>query len=285
MEGGMGGGRDDEDSGPELIEGDGRRDGWRRRGRGQRDRKSVTVVPNMSEASSYSTDLAKMRNALLSSVSSRLHSNGIGNDEVQLEFLAGSMQMNDLTNFLCNGFNMESRIFKDDSQMGEGVNTQPSQSQSLIYDYNHQPGSLYAIPSIKDIYHHSLLLDKDPSSQYERVCENKRPFEYTDNMSLWKKMRSNPKSKITIMEPKCHQPEQDSDVTKFVVAMRRNPKLSDKVTTLQKLVSPFGKVSPQEFGDKLQIDLNSRGLCLVPVSVTEKVKMHDAENEQGQLLL
>ncbi|KOM47244.1 hypothetical protein LR48_Vigan07g094800 [Vigna angularis] len=270
----------------------------------------------MSEASSYSTDLAKMRNALLSSVSSRLHSNGIGNDEVQLEFLAGSMQMNDLTNFLCNGFNMESRIFKDDSQMGEGVNTQPSQSQSLIYDYNHQPGSLYAIPSIKDIYHHSLLLDKDPSSQYERVCENKRPFEYTDNMSLWKKMRSNPKSKITIMEPKCHQPEQDSDVTKFVVAMRRNPKLSDKVTTLQKLVSPFGKtdtssvlheashhikllqaqirtlfqmlsfsyintikdhtqVSPQEFGDKLQIDLNSRGLCLVPVSVTEKVKMVD----------
>ncbi|TKY64889.1 dimerization protein [Spatholobus suberectus] len=266
----------------------------------------------MSEASPYTVDVANMRNGnLLPSVSSRLHC--YGNDEVQLEMLEGSLQMNDLIN----GFNIESIIFNNDSQLGNGVHTQPSQTQSLIYDYNHHPGSLYAIPSSKDISQQSLSLDKDPS-QYEGVCGNarKRPFEYTDNMSLWKKIKSNSKSKITIMEPKWHQAKEVSKIIpphKLHVPTRRNQKLSDKVTTLQKLVSPFGKTDTasvlheaslyikllqeqiqtlfqmlsfsyissikdpriQECGDKLQVDLRSRGLCLVPVSITEKVTMVD----------
>lgn len=83
-------------------------------------------LPNMSEASSYSIDIAKMRNALLSSVSSRFNCYGnsnnskvinckhfkylnsvtklfcliffgnSGNDEAQFEILEGSMHMNDL---------------------------------------------------------------------------------------------------------------------------------------------------------------------------------------------
>ncbi|CAJ1840438.1 unnamed protein product [Sphenostylis stenocarpa] len=212
------------------------------------------VVPNMSEASSFSIDIAKMRNALLSSVSSRLHCYG-DDDEAQFEILEGSMQMNDQTNrislsrnFLSNGFNMESRILNNDSQLIEGVNAEPCQSQSQSYDYNHHQGSLYGIPRFKDIYQHSLLLDKDPSSQYGvRLC--------------------------------------------LLVPMRRNPKLSDKVTTLQKLTDTASvlheaslyikllqaqiRVSHQECGDKLQVDLRSRGLCLVPVSMTEKVTMDD----------
>ncbi|KAL2329613.1 hypothetical protein Fmac_017194 [Flemingia macrophylla] len=221
---------------------------------------------NMSETSPSSIDIAKMRTALLSSIYSRLHC--YGNDEVQLEVLEGSMQRNDLIN----GFNMESRMFNNDSQLGKGVYTEPSQTQShsetLIYDFNHHPGSLYGIPSRKDISQQSLLLYKDPfRSQHEGL----------------------------------HVP------------MRRNQKLSDKVTTLQKLVSPFGKTDTasvlheasinikllqaqirtlfqmlsfsyfstikdphtQECGDQLQLDLRSRGLCLVPISITEKVTMVD----------
>ncbi|RDX80069.1 Transcription factor bHLH103, partial [Mucuna pruriens] len=279
----------------------------------------------MSETSPFSIDIAKMRNALLPSVSSRHHC--YGNDEVQLEILEGSMQMNDLTLCVCNslfnghfhsnGFNLESRIFNNDSQLGKGVYTQLA-SQSLICDYNHHPGSLYAIPSSKDISQQSLLLDKDPSlSQYEGVCGNarKRPFEYTD-MSLWEKLKSNSKSKTTIMEPKWHQAKEVSEIIprhKLHAPMRRNQKLSDKVTTLRKLVSPFGKTDTasvlheaslyikllqaqirtlfqllsfsyfstiknphtQECGDKLQVDLRSRGLCLVPISITENVTMVD----------
>ncbi|KAG4401955.1 hypothetical protein GLYMA_02G094000v4 [Glycine max] len=289
-------------------------------------------LPNMSEASSYSIDIAKMRNALLSSVSSRF--NCYGNDEAQFEILEGSMHMNDLIDFHINGFNMESRIFNNYSQLGQGVHTQPSQSQSLIYDYNHYPGSLFAIPSSKEISQQSLLLDKDPS-QYEglerglQVCGNarKRPFEYTDNMSLWKKVKSNSKSKITIMEPKWHQAKEVSEIIpphkvtkikKLHVPMMTNQKLSNKITTLQKLVSPFGKtdtasvlqeaslyikllqaqirtlfqmlsftyfstindphtqlVSRQECADKLEVDLRSRGLCLVPISITDKITKVD----------
>ncbi|XP_027351467.1 transcription factor bHLH114-like [Abrus precatorius] len=95
--------------------------------------------------------------------------------------------------------------------------------------------------------------------------------------------------------------------------MRRNQKLSDKVTILQKLVSPFGKTDTasvlheaslyikllqaqiqtlfqmlsfsytsttkvphmQDCGDKLLVDLRSRGLCLVPISITQTVTMED----------
>ncbi|XP_020231942.1 transcription factor bHLH110 isoform X1 [Cajanus cajan] len=263
----------------------------------------------MSETSPSTIDIAKMRNALLSSISSRLHC--YGNNEVQLDILERSMQMNDLIN----DFNMESRMFNNDSQLGKGDYTQPSQSQSLIYDHNHHPGSLYGIPSSKDISQQSLLLDKDPFlSQYERVYgkARKSPFEYTGNMPLWKKM----KSKITIMEPKWYQTKEVPEIIpphNLHVPMKRNQKLSDKVTTLQRLVSPFGKTDTasvlheasinikllqaqirtlfqmlsfsyfstikdphtQECGDQLQVDLRSRGLCLVPISITEKVTMVD----------
>ncbi|XP_020231944.1 transcription factor bHLH110 isoform X2 [Cajanus cajan] len=256
----------------------------------------------MSETSPSTIDIAKMRNALLSSISSRLHC--YGNNEVQLDILERSMQMNDLIN----DFNMESRMFNNDSQLGKGDYTQPSQSQSLIYDHNHHPGSLYGIPSSKDISQQSLLLDKDPFlSQYERVYgkARKSPFEYTGNMPLWKKM----KSKITIMEPKWYQTKEVPEIIpphNLHVPMKRNQKLSDKVTTLQRLVSPFGKTDTASvlheasINIKLlqaqirtlfqmlsfsyfstikdphtQVDLRSRGLCLVPISITEKVTMVD----------
>ncbi|KAK7340862.1 hypothetical protein VNO77_21578 [Canavalia gladiata] len=273
----------------------------------------MQLCSNISEASPYSIDIANMRNSLLQSVSSRLHS--YGEDEVQLEILEGSMQMKDLNN----GFNMESRVFNNGNQLGKGVYTQPIQSQSVIYDNNRQPGSLYAISSSIDISQQSLLLDKDPSlSQYEGVSGNarKRPFEYSDSMSLWKKLKCNSTSKSTFLEPKWHQTKEASEIIprhQLHLPMRRNQKLSDKITILQKLVSPFGKTDTasvlheaslyikllqaqirtlfqmlsfsyisttkaphkQECGDKLLIDLRSKGLCLVPISVTQTVTMED----------
>ncbi|XP_061371873.1 transcription factor bHLH111-like [Gastrolobium bilobum] len=78
------------------------------------------------------------------------------------------------------------------------------------------------------------------------VNENarKRPSEYVDNKSLWKKMKTNSKSKNTFLESKWHQVREASEIIprhKLHMPIRRNQKLSDKVTTLQKLVSPFGK--------------------------------------------
>ncbi|KAJ1396110.1 Myc-type, basic helix-loop-helix, partial [Sesbania bispinosa] len=84
-------------------------------------------------------------------------------------------------------------------------------------------------------------------AQHQHVSGNarKRPFEYVDNISLWKMMKKKSKSKITFLEPKWnHVVEEASETTpqqNLYVPMRRNQKLSDKVTTLQKLVSPFGK--------------------------------------------
>ncbi|KAL2329615.1 hypothetical protein Fmac_017196 [Flemingia macrophylla] len=233
---------------------------------------------NLSETSPSAIDIAKMESALLSSIPSRLHC--YGNDDVQLEVLEGSMQRNDLL------------------KLGKGVYTQPSQcqcqsqSETLIYDYNHQLDSLYGIPSRKDISQQSLLLDKDPfRSQYEGVCgkARKRPFEYTDNMPLWKKMKSNSKNIITIMQQKWSQtkevpemiPPHKTDTASVLHEASINIKLLQaQIRTLFQMLS-FSYVSTikvphtQECGDQLQLELRSRGLCLVPISITEKVTMAD----------
>ncbi|KAL2549168.1 transcription factor bHLH [Forsythia ovata] len=49
------------------------------------------------------------------------------------------------------------------------------------------------------------------------------------------------------------------------VPTKRSQKLTNKITTLQKLVSPYGK------GAEKGVDLQRRGLCLVPVSFTQKL--------------
>ncbi|XP_043711923.1 transcription factor bHLH110-like, partial [Telopea speciosissima] len=89
--------------------------------------------------------------------------------------------------------------------------------------------------------------------------------------------------------------------------VRRSQKLGDRITALQKLVSPFGKTDtasvlheayvhikllqeqvqmlsapyfrtslyrPQELGSKEE-DLRSRGLCLVPISLTQNLNTEE----------
>ncbi|KAK7273050.1 hypothetical protein RIF29_14096 [Crotalaria pallida] len=132
-------------------------------------------------------------------------------------------------------------------------------------------------------------------------------------MSLWKKMKSNSESTVTLLEPKWKQTAEASEIMpghKLDVPTRGNQKLGDKVTTLQKLVSPFGKtdtasvlheaslyikllheqIQKQTLFQMLsfscttvnapynQVNLRRRGLCLVPMSITQLVTMEEQNN-------
>ncbi|KAF7811341.1 transcription factor bHLH110-like isoform X1 [Senna tora] len=188
-----------------------------------------------------------MRNALLPTVSSKLHYCYGDTTEVQLEHFKAGMQMQDLIHFHNNGLCMESRILNNDIQLRRGGYTiMPSQSQSL----NIQQDSSYRVSSTKDISHKSLLPSERPiDSHFDEVRGNakKRPFEVNDkdNMAVFKKIKGNLQSKITNLGSKWHH-TRDQALEKIPknnvhVPVRRNQKLSDKITTLQKLVSPFGK--------------------------------------------
>ncbi|XP_048446843.1 transcription factor bHLH154 isoform X2 [Pyrus x bretschneideri] len=109
--------------------------------------------------------------------------------------------------------------------------------------------------------------------------------------------------------------EQQNNKKLHHVPVRRSQKLSDKITALQKLVSPYGKTDtasvlqeastyimllqeqiqnllrmlgssyknaaalhPQESGSGQALDLRSKGLCLVPVSITQKVTMEEGSD-------
>ncbi|KAM7492065.1 hypothetical protein LguiA_034986 [Lonicera macranthoides] len=109
--------------------------------------------------------------------------------------------------------------------------------------------------------------------------------------------------------------EEGREVHKEKVPVKRSQKLSDKITALQKLVSPYGKtdtasvleeasISIKFLQDQIlnlfnklntsytntqlhsqktedrQLDLQSRGLCLVPLSFTQKLKNEDRFDRQ-----
>ncbi|XVF23850.1 hypothetical protein REPUB_Repub13aG0075300 [Reevesia pubescens] len=145
----------------------------------------------------------------------------------------------------------------------------------------------------------------------------KRPIEVnhdqTSSLNEWKK--KNKRKKLPSFEQQ--QSHEINDALTEIkdcrlhMPVRRSQKLSDKITALQKLVSPYGKtdtasvlqeaslyikllqeqiqnlfqmlsssynslrtIHPQEIGKKKQ-DLRSRGLCLVPISFTQKVTKED----------
>ncbi|BBG97938.1 basic helix-loop-helix DNA-binding superfamily protein [Prunus dulcis] len=189
------------------------------------------------------------------------------------------------------GFYMGSKAFESDNQnsrAGDDFSLPPPLQSSSLLAY--QP----AYPSGAFRYHDGVsqqpvLLDKKISSPqfeaYFQAIQNarKRPIEVDDLGGL-----------------KLHAP------------VRRSQKLSDKITVLQKLVSPYGKTDTasvlqeasiyimllqeqiqnllrmfsssyknaavlhtQECGSRQVLDLRSKGLCLVPVSVTQKVTMEE----------
>ncbi|KAB1217941.1 hypothetical protein CJ030_MR3G014649 [Morella rubra] len=156
----------------------------------------------------------------------------------------------------------------------------------------------------------------------------KRPIEVNDvlprlgadmvgNMTAWNECETNKRNRATISEQRQQYQARGSTMLTHIQehglqvrAVRRTQKLSDKITVLQKLVSPYGKTDTasvlqeaslyikllleqiqnlsqmlsssyrsvragrkQEIGEEVQVDLRSKGLCLVPASFTQKVKM------------
>ncbi|KAE7996821.1 hypothetical protein FH972_001510 [Carpinus fangiana] len=281
-----------------------------------------------------------MRNALLQSVYPQLYSFGNINYEVQVPNLDVSMQMDSEVNMNDNGFCMKPRVFNNDHhlQLGNGCLADPYRS---LINYTHQSGYQSGPSSRADISQQSMFLsDKSLVPHFEAVNNSldlqampngrKRPIFEVDDVLMntrgtdmvanymttsneWKKTKRN---KATASEQQW-QHELIGTSTHIQehtvhVPAKRSQKLSDKITALQKLVSPYGKTDTasvlqeasvsikqlhtqiqnlfellsssykcvrasqrqfqQEIGEE-QVDLRSKGLCLVPVSLTQKVKI------------
>ncbi|ONI24194.1 hypothetical protein PRUPE_2G230000 [Prunus persica] len=265
-----------------------------------------------------------MRNALLPSVPFHLYNFG-NNIEVQMSNWDAQVNMNRRL-----GFYMGSKAFESDNQnsrAGDDFSLPlplPLQSSSLLA---YQP----AYPSGAFRYHDGVsqqpvLLDKKISApQFEAAIQNarKRPIEVDDlgglvgDKTALNEWNQNKRSKVTNSQQQWHQQFQETSMQqqnnkKLHAPVRRSQKLSDKITVLQKLVSPYGKTDTasvlqeasiyimllqeqiqnllrmfsssyknaavlhtQECGSRQVLDLRSKGLCLVPVSVTQKVTMEE----------
>ncbi|KAK9913450.1 hypothetical protein M0R45_037264 [Rubus argutus] len=274
-----------------------------------------------------------MRNALLPS-----HPYYFGNTDFQMPNWDAQMNMNRKNGF-CMGSNA---IESDNHNRVSGDFTLPLDPSSLL-TYQPAPSTGYSNGAFR-YYDHGfsqqpMLLDKkiDSVTQFEEDFQaiqiaRKRPIiEVNDILpknglgglvgdrtpsNEWNK---NKRSKGTNSQQQCHNQSQEAsmeiqDSRKLQVPVRRSQKLSDKITALQKLVSPYGKTdtasvlqeasvyimilqqqiqnlyrmlsssyknaaslhSPQESGSGREVlDLRSKGLCLVPISITKKVTMEE----------
>ncbi|KAK9186885.1 hypothetical protein WN944_018274 [Citrus x changshan-huyou] len=273
-----------------------------------------------------------MRNSFFSSAPSQLYYFGNGNNEVQMPYLANSMQVDSLvTNVHRNDFLMDSKLSKDDNQLRDGGFA--ISYQSLV---NCQQGIQSITTSCDNVSPQSFLLsrmrslpqfDVDfESQQNERTnaieANDLLPQEgVSANLALnktalkvSKKINNKKKTKLNSFceEQWRHQVNHTTTrIQEHRVPVRRSQKLSDKITALQKLVSPYGKTDTasvlqeaslyikllqeqiqmlsgsynslqvqvqvlhsQEVGEE-QLDLRSRGLCLVPISFSQKVTQED----------
>ncbi|KAM1019951.1 hypothetical protein ACFX13_042003 [Malus domestica] len=267
-----------------------------------------------------------MRNAdLLPSLPSHLFNFG-NNIDIQMTNWDAQMNMN--RKF---GFCMGSKAFESDNQnnMRAGDFSLPLQQSSSLLTYqsavNYPSGAL----RYDDISEQSMLLDKKISAPQFLDCQaiqnaRKRPIEVDDlgrlvgDTTALNDLYNNKRNKMTNInsQQQWHQEssmEQQNNKKLHHLPVRRSQKLSDKITALQKLVSPYGKTDtasvlqeasiyimllqeqiqqnlvrmlsssyknaaalhPQESGSGQVLDLRSKGLCLVPVSITQKVTMEE----------
>ncbi|XP_022764541.1 transcription factor bHLH103-like [Durio zibethinus] len=262
-----------------------------------------------------------MRNALLSPVSSQFYN--IGNNEVQTPCLDVLTQMENKGDVHGDTFSLESKIYNNDNQLRDGAFVIPYQSHINSHLQDYQCGS----SNCDNNFQQSMSLSNklaiplfEPDIQNLQngrkrgieVNNDQKPLNGTDSLNEWK---NNKRKKLSSFEQQ--QPHQitesltDIKDCRLHMPVRRSQRLSDKITALQKLVSPYGKtdtasvlqeaalyikllqeqiqnlfqmlsssytslraIHRQEIGKKLQ-DLRSRGLCLVPISFTQQVTKED----------
>ncbi|PRQ59048.1 putative transcription factor bHLH family [Rosa chinensis] len=241
------------------------------------------------------------------------------------------------------GFCMGSKAIESDNETGD-ISDVPF-DQSSLFTYQTAVTAGYSNGEFRydhGIFQHPMLFDKNINSatQFQedlQVIQNarKRPIiEVNDILpkndlggSIGERTTSNEwnqnkRNKGTNSQQQWHNQFQEAsmekqDNRKLQVPVRRSQKLSDKITALQKLVSPYGKTDTasvlqeasiyivllqqqiqnlhrifsssyknaaglhtQESGSSSQVlDLRSNGLCLVPISLTQKVTMEEGFDE------
>ncbi|XP_038890859.1 transcription factor bHLH112-like isoform X2 [Benincasa hispida] len=185
------------------------------------------------------------------------------------------------------GLCLESKLFNNDGQLklkGGGF-TIPCQ-----HPFTYQPGCNASISTSDNISPQSILFPKKVSSMESDLNAKKH------ELFTQKGLQTAP-----------YDLAGDYKRMKLQVPVRRSQRLSDKVTALQKLVSPFGKTDtasvlqeaclyikfvqehiqnllqmqsssyksqiPEEIQQK-QRNLRSEGLCLVPVTLTQKIAIN-----------
>ncbi|KAG4109977.1 hypothetical protein ERO13_D13G020600v2 [Gossypium hirsutum] len=252
--------------------------------------------------------------AHLSPLSSQFYN--IGNSEAQMPYLDVLMQMESKGNVNGDAFSMEPKIFYNDNQIRDGAFAIPYQSHfnsNFLQDYE------YGSSNFDNNFQQSMSLSSKlaiPYLESESIQNGrKREIEFNNdpNTALDERNKNKRKKLLTSFEQSHRSSQERTEIKDFRLNMpvRRSQKLSDKITALQKLVSPYGKtdtasvlqeaslyikllqeqiqmlsssykslraIHPQEIGKKQQ-DLKSRGLCLVPISFTQRV----AKEEQSSL--
>ncbi|KAJ6727097.1 TRANSCRIPTION FACTOR BHLH112 [Salix purpurea] len=169
----------------------------------------------------------------------------IGNNEAQIPNLDVSRSMDGKINVHGNSFYLGSRVFNDDHQQRDAGFSIPHQFLA-----NYQPGYQSISSTGNDISQQSTLLSKRASvpevqMDFQAMQMKTRtvndPIENRADLSTWK---TNKRKKANSPEdPWNHRAIESIDIQerKFQVPVRRSHKLSDKITALQKLVSPYGK--------------------------------------------
>ncbi|KAI5575054.1 hypothetical protein BDE02_10G186100 [Populus trichocarpa] len=261
-----------------------------------------------------------MRNALLPPVSSHLYN--FGNNEVQRPNLEVSMSMDaKIKNVHGTSFYLDSKVFNDGHQLRDGGFCIPYQS---LASYQPVAGYQSVSSTCSNIPQQSMLLSKGVSitevqmdfqamqmrkrsiDELTNLLPQREPSDLIENKTALSTWKTNKRKKANSPEePWNHQARESISIQeqKLQVPVRRSQKLSDKITALQKLVSPYGKADTasvlleaslhikllqeqiqnlfqmltssrnstrpiqqsQEADGELR-DLQSRGLCLVPRS-------------------
>ncbi|TYJ16241.1 hypothetical protein E1A91_A10G238100v1 [Gossypium mustelinum] len=241
-----------------------------------------------------------MRNALLSSLPLPSQFNNIGNNEAQMSYSDVLMRMETIGNVqVDDAFSAESKTFNNGDQLGYGAFAAPYQSHFISDLRDHQFGSFnfgtyfqpsmslsnkLAIPHFESDIQNLQNGRKRPSIEFH---QEQTPLNPTIALNEWNKNKRQKVSSFQQQQSAQQNIETEPGISDFRLNMRvrRSQKLSDKITALQKLVSPYGKnlfqmlrrsynslgaIHPPQETEKKE-DLRSRGLCLVPISFAQKV--------------
>ncbi|KAF8396747.1 hypothetical protein HHK36_018377 [Tetracentron sinense] len=252
-----------------------------------------------------------MRNAAFQSFSSEFCN--LGNNDVQMLNSDISMPL-DRLNVYGGSFQIDSQMSNND-QLGPFGQLRSAEIPEP-FNYVTLPGflsttSIYENTCYQPIFPNKRLPTPQQETGFEAIPNvRKRSVRVGDRISKEKTVKEWKKTKALCTEEPSHYRaiEQPWETQELRVPLRRSQKLGDRITALQKLVSPFGKtdtasvlqeasvcikllqeqiqmlstpyfrVKPlhqQSFGEKQVVDLRSRGLCLVPVSFTQTLAKED----------